>query len=568
MTDKTNFTDSEVCINMESIEAVSSVRRAPPENLPRSLQLISSETSPIFEKCDSDIENPSQAIPKATSEYPLEPSSPVRNISDEAAAIQTTFKSEHPSCQLRSSAVSGNTDVKAMPNGIVPNAAGNRRDRGNKAKDNNFAYFKTRSVNLERQLSRLLSNPQERDNEVVHPEEPEIESLPARRFFDALQGPELEIVRDSEELVISTEKLWPFLLRFPISCFGICLGVGSQSILWKTLAATPSMEFLHVPEIINLVLWCLGLMTLIIIFVVYTLKCIFYFEAVRIEYYNPVRVNFFFAPWIACMFLALGVPPHIAKSIHPAIWCVFMSPVLCLELKIYGQWMLGGRRRLSEIANPSNYLSIVGNFVGALLGAATGWKEGALFTFAVGSAHYMVLFVTLYQRLPTTETLPKELHPVVFLFVATPSVASVAWEKIRGDFDYFSRVAYFIALFLYISLVVRLNFFRGFRFSIAWWAYTFPLTSAAIATIKYSNEVRHPFTQSLAVALSVISSLTVFSLLLITISKAFVWGGLFPNDASIAITDKSDFQKTQEICRSQEFQKNQEIWRQDGYDAV
>jgi tellurite resistance protein TehA-like permease len=184
--------------------------------------------------------------------------------------------------------------------------------------------------------------------------------------------------------VISTEKLWPFLLRFPISCFGICLGVGSQSILWKTLAATPSMEFLHVPEIINLVLWCLGLVTLIIIFVVYTLKCIFYFEAVRIEYYNPVRVNFFFAPWIACMFLALGVPPHIAKSIHPAIWCVFMSPVLCLELKIYGQWMLGGRRRLSEIANPSNYLSIVGNFVGALLGAATGWKEGAPFYLCCG----------------------------------------------------------------------------------------------------------------------------------------------------------------------------------------
>jgi len=91
------------------------------------------------------------------------------------------------------------------------------------------------------------------------------------------------------------------------------------------------------------------------------------------------------------MFLALGVLPHIAKSIHPAIWCVFMSPILCLELKIYGQWMLGGRRRLSEIANPSNYLLIVGNFVGVLLGAVTGWKEGAPFTFVVGLAHYTVL---------------------------------------------------------------------------------------------------------------------------------------------------------------------------------
>lgn len=38
--------------------------------------------------------------------------------------------------------------------------------------------------------------------------------------------------------------------------------------------------------------------------------------------------------------------------------------------------------------------------------------------------------------LPTTETLPKELHPVFFLFVAAPSVASMAWAKIQGSFDH------------------------------------------------------------------------------------------------------------------------------------
>ena len=62
---------------MESIEVVSSVRRVPRENLPRSLELVSSETSPIFEKCDSDFQNPSQAIPKATSESSSKLSSPV-----------------------------------------------------------------------------------------------------------------------------------------------------------------------------------------------------------------------------------------------------------------------------------------------------------------------------------------------------------------------------------------------------------------------------------------------------------------------------------------------------------
>ncbi|KAF5820709.1 putative S-type anion channel, voltage-dependent anion channel superfamily [Helianthus annuus] len=31
---------------------------------------------------------------------------------------------------------------------------------------------------------------------------------------------------------------------------------------------------------------------------------------------------------------------------------------------------------------------------------------------------------------------------------------------------------------------IRVNFFRGFKFSLAWWAYTFPMTGAAIATIR------------------------------------------------------------------------------------
>lgn len=212
---------------------------------------------------------------------------------------------------------------------------------------------------------------------------------------------------------------------------------------------------IHVCLVINLVLWCISIALVVTVSVIYFLKLIFYFEAVRREYYHPVRVNFFFSPWIACLFLAIGVPPVVVtETISPVLWWyVLMAPIFCLELKIYGQWMTGGQRRLSKVANPSNHLAIVGNFVGALLGASMGVRDGPVFFFAIGLAHYIVLFVTLYQRLPTNEMLPKDLHPVFFLFVAAPSVASVAWEEIHGDFDYGSKIAFFVALFLYASLV-------------------------------------------------------------------------------------------------------------------
>lgn len=64
------------------------------------------------------------------------------------------------------------------------------------------------------------------------------------------------------------------------------------------------------------------------------------------------------------------------------------------------------------------------------------------------------------------------------------------------------------------------------------------MTGAAIAAIKYSAEVKTPFTQVLSVALSAMSTFTVSALLVSTVVHAFVLGDLFPNDISIAITEK------------------------------
>ncbi|GAB4858375.1 S-type anion channel slah3 [Ancistrocladus abbreviatus] len=358
------------------------------------------------------------------------------------------------------------------------------------------------------------------------------------RYFDALEGPELDTLRPIEELVLPEDRRWPFLLRYPISSFSICLGISSQAILWKMLAISPSTSFLHVSLRVNFVLWCISVALVVIVASIYSLKVIFYFEAVHREYCHPIRANFFFAPWIVLILLALSVPPSVDKTLPHSLWYVLMTPIFCLELKIYGQWMLGGTLRHFKMANPSTYLAITGNFVGAMLGASMGLKEGPIFFFAIGLAHYLVLFVTLYQRLPTNETLPKELHPIFFLFVVPPSIAAMAWARIQGSFDCGSRIGYFTALFLFLSLAVRINFFRGFRFSLAWWAYTVPTTSASLSSIKYVDEVTNLMTRSLVVILCVASVLIVTALLVTTAVHAFLLHDLFPNDIAIAISER------------------------------
>ncbi|KAG6791796.1 hypothetical protein POTOM_000929 [Populus tomentosa] len=235
-----------------------------------------------------------------------------------------------------------------------------------------------------------------------------------------LESSRLNQLSDYEDILLPRDKKWPFLLRFPIGCF-----------------------------------------------------------AVKREYFHPVRVNFFFAPWVVCMFLAISVPPLLApEDLHPARWCAFMGPYFFLELKIYGQWLSCGKRSLCKVANPSSHLSVVANFVGAILASKVGWKEASKFLWAVGFAHYLVVFVTLHQRLPTSEPLAKELHPVSSMFIAAPSPASIAWETIYGDFYGLSRT-----------------------FSVAWWSYTFPMTTASVTTIKYAENDPGVLSRGLALTL-------------------------------------------------------------------
>ena len=81
------------------------------------------------------------------------------------------------------------------------------------------------------------------------------------------------------------------------------------------------------------------------------------------------------------------------------------------------------------------------------------------------------------------------------------------------------------------------------RFSLAWWAYTFPMTAVATATIKYSGEVNGLATQILAVLLSGAATLTVIGVLVLTVVHAFVKRDLFPNDFAIAISAEQPKQK-------------------------
>ncbi|KAG6490495.1 S-type anion channel SLAH4-like [Zingiber officinale] len=327
------------------------------------------------------------------------------------------------------------------------------------------------------------------------------------------------------------------LTGFHAGYFRISLSLCAQALLWKTLsepsggAAGGSHALRHlarsVPAAAHLLLWSVALAVLAALCFLYALRCALRPRHVAAEFSHHVGVNYLFAPWISWLLLLQAAPPA-AAPLSRALWWAFVAPILMLDVKIYGQWFTDGKRFLSLAANPTSQMTVVGNLVGAQAAARMGWPEAATCMFSLGMVHYLVLFVTLYQRFVGSTSLPAILRPAFFLFSAASSMASLAWDSIAGKFDLGSRMLFYLSLFLLASLVSRPALFRRAmrRFNLAWWAYSFPLTMLALAATEYEQEVKGGVADALMLFLSALSVLVITVLVVFTVLKA---GDLFPN---------------------------------------
>ncbi|XP_031372024.1 S-type anion channel SLAH4-like isoform X1 [Punica granatum] len=325
------------------------------------------------------------------------------------------------------------------------------------------------------------------------------------------------------------------LTRLHAGYFRISLSLASQALLLKMLTQPaagnsssnppPLGHFLRSDgpfrSISLLFFWLLALVAQVLLSALYALRCCFHFQLVRAEFFHHVGVNYLFAPWISWLVLLLSSPTAISeiKAPYLALWWAFAIPVVLLDVKIYGQWFTTEKRFLSMVANPTSLISVIGNLVGSRAASRVGWKESAVCLFSLGMAHYLVLFVTLYQRLSGGDRLPAMLRPVFFLFFAAPSMASLAWNSISGTFDTGSKMLFFLSLFLFASLACRPALFKKSmrKFNVAWWAYSFPLTFLALASAEYAQEVKGTMASVLMLVLSALSFLVFLGLMLLTV---------------------------------------------------
>ncbi len=81
--------------------------------------------------------------------------------------------------------------------------------------------------------------------------------------------------------------------------------------------------------------------------------------------------------------------------------------------------------------------------------------------------------------------LPEKMLPTLFILIAPPAVAFIAYLGLTGELNAFAKILYFHALFTTVLILSFADRFVRLPFYLSWWAYTFPLAAITLANIRY-----------------------------------------------------------------------------------
>lgn len=274
------------------------------------------------------------------------------------------------------------------------------------------------------------------------------------------------------------------LSYFPVSFFGSVMGMGGLAIALNRYGHAMGLSLFEQGGRVILSV-ASGWFTLLLL--IYLAKCINHFHAVHEEWKHPVRKNFFAAISISLLLLAIGYADH-APIFSRWIWYIGAALHFWFLLQTVRGWIL--QRHTITMINPAWFIPVVGTILVPVVGTSHANPEIAWFFFSIGIIYWLLLLTVVIYRIIFHDPIPERLFPTLFILIAPPAVGFIAYTTLTGSqLDPFCRILYYQALFTAVLLASLFNTFRKVPFSLAWWAYTFPLAALTLATIRFSHSM-------------------------------------------------------------------------------
>ena len=271
------------------------------------------------------------------------------------------------------------------------------------------------------------------------------------------------------------------LAQFPVSFFAMVMGLAGLAIAWEKAAAMLEVELSLVP-------WLIGLSVLLfgVLLAVYIAKLLVYPVGVLAEIRHPVRLNFMPTISISLLLLAVALL-HSAPSVSLWFWALGALAQLLFTLYIVSVWMHHQHFQIQHM-NPSWFIPAVGNALVPIAGVPLGFVEVSWFFFSIGVLLWSVLMTIVFYRVLFHQSIDARLMPTLFILIAPPAVAFIAYLQLTNTLDVFAQALYFVGLFLTVLLFSQARRFFRLDFYLSWWAYSFPLAAVSIACMRMFDQ--------------------------------------------------------------------------------
>ena len=303
------------------------------------------------------------------------------------------------------------------------------------------------------------------------------------------------------------------LAHLPVSIFSTVMGLSGFAIAWQKAHAA-----LAAPALIWQLLAGLATAVFVVLLALYGLKLLRHFPEVAKEWNHPVRVSFF--PTISISLLLLAVAwMELSPQLSLLLLAFGAVAHLAFTLAILSSWLFHTHYDIKH-ANPAWFIPVVGNLFVPIVAAHFGLTEIAWFFFSIGIVFWIVMMTIVLYRIIFHDPVPPKLLPTLFILIAPPAVAFIAYCALTPGVDAFARVLYHTGLFMTLLLGSALRRFVRNGFFLSSWAYSFPLAAITIASFLMGKRSGSAFFDGLAFVLLCILSVLIGVLLWKTLNAA------------------------------------------------
>ena len=296
---------------------------------------------------------------------------------------------------------------------------------------------------------------------------------------------------------------------FPIMMFAIVMGLSGLTIALQKIE--------HIIGGLGALAYLFAMIDSLVFLAVlffYTLKIFKYFDEVKKEFAHPVRINFFAASAISFLLISIV---YLEINTTIAFYSFVIGAVMQTFFTFYTISFWINKNMQIEHSNPAWFIPIVGNILVPVAGAEFADVNLLMYFFSVGVFFWIILTSVLINRIIFHHQLAVKFVPTLFIFIAPPAVALIAYVRMFDTFDIFASMLYNLSIFFSFLLLFMIKNFVKLKFFISWWAFTFPLAAMSIASIVAYLKTSVELYKYFAVFFLIITVVVVFLVALRTI---------------------------------------------------